>query len=373
MATPWKCGPCGYTNKANAEYCPHCGSHWSSCNRTYTGDGWQGKGSPWTEAPRHQGDWRPKSPRRRPKSPRARVQGGKGAGKGHQKSGPKGGKPATQTGTPGAGAAGATPTVEAPTMATLPAAPSQPVVPLPRGQAAAASNSADQRIIQAFMEHLSKQDVVSEELRELMAKVSGTSMQQETKELHKLVKARSEACSALHQINTDRGNFEAAWATYTQSLVTLLQDQLAKRQSTLEKLDRAEAEWTGKLREVTAQIKQATGTKPVSAEEAEEVRSSSSEEMEVAVTEDAERAAKREKREQEMLYNHQQLLSALQKVHSTASAQAERRDGSRTPRRSKDTPQLAEVKKEPGMGPTVPASAAASQDAAKEANKPSFG
>ncbi|CAE7446730.1 unnamed protein product [Symbiodinium sp. CCMP2456] len=191
------------------------------------------------------------------------------------------------------------PKVEAPAASALPAAPNVPAILLPKGSAGSSTGTAEHSIIQAFMEQCAKQENLSDELRELMARVGGSNVQQETKELHRLVKNRSEACAALNQIQSDRVSFEAAWASYTQSLVTLLQEQLAKRQSTLEELDKAQSEWTNKLREVTVQIKQTTGTVEQGAD-LEEIRSSSSEEMECVVAEEAEREAKRLTRQREM-------------------------------------------------------------------------
>ena len=326
-------------NRHSAVYCPTCGQHWQTCADTYTGD------QSWSQTPwSGNGDaWRSKSPRRM--SPRRRSgnrNGGKGAGKGEA----KGPLPA-QAPAP-ARVPNRVPKVEAPAASALPAAPNVPAISLPKGSAGSSAGTAEHSIIQAFMEQCAKQENLSDELRELMARVGGSNVQQETKELHRLVKNRSEACAALNQIQSDRISFEAAWASYTQSLVTLLQEQLAKRQSTLEELDKAQSEWTNKLREVTVQIKQTTGTVEQGAD-LEEIRSSSSEEMECVVAEEAEREAKRLTRQREMTEQHNQLLQALQQVHSAASANAERRDGSRTPRRSKDAAGVKlEVKKEPG-------------------------
>ncbi|CAE7826695.1 unnamed protein product, partial [Symbiodinium sp. CCMP2456] len=199
----------------------------------------------------------------------------------------------------------------------------------PSGHGSAGQHSEDKRMLHAFVEQLSKQDNVPEEIRELMAKVSGNKFQQEAKELHKMVQTRTSAFSALNQIDSDRAVYEQAWANYSASLIKMLQDQLQQRQQTLQEFDTAQAEWTAKLKTVTQQIKQTTQPGAGSSAEVAYVDSSEGEDMEAEVAEDAERDAKREQRRQEMLAQHDTILQALQQVQDWALANSERREGSR--------------------------------------------
>jgi len=229
-------------------------------------------------------------------------------------------------------------------------------------------------MLHAFVEQLSKQDNVPEEIRELMAKVSGNTFQQEAKELHKMVQTRTSAFSALNQIDSDRAVYEQAWANYSASLIKMLQDQLQQRQQTLQEFDTAQAEWTAKLKTVTQQIKQATQPGAGSSAEVAYVDSSDGEDMEAEVAEDAERDAKREQRRQEMLAQHDTILQALQQVQDSALENSERREGSRTPRRRAEP--AVEVKQEPGVGPkakAAPAAVAAKDAAAGQGAGKHFG
>ena len=217
-------------------------------------------------------------------------------------------------------------------MQQLPQAPHVPTVSMPQGTGASAGDGGEKKMLNAFLEQLSKQEDLPQGVRDLMSRVTGTTVQEETKTLHKLVKQRSQASTTLAQLQKDRASFEASWATYSSSLVKLLQEQLQKRQETLEQMDKAQLEWTAQLRAVSAQIKEATSAgDPVHA-----VESSDSEEME-AVAENAEAcAARQEEKRQQMTVQHAQILGALQQVQQSAMEGSGRREGSRTPRRKSE-------------------------------------
>eukprot|EP00439_Symbiodinium_sp_Y106_P072598 s1089_g13.t1 len=314
---PWKCTSCNVMNKAAAQFCPSCGKHWSQVHTPSYAGSWNPQAAPW-------GWGAEDAPDRRPKSPRARGQGRgqDGKGKDAQKGGGKGaGKAREQPPKP--------PKAEPPQASQLPKPPTTPSVPQPRGPTATGQPTEDRKMLQALVAGLAGADQLPEAVRELMAKVSGNSVQQEAKELHKMVQTRSAAFSALNQIEADRAIYEQSWAAYTTSLVGLLQEQLQTRQHTLQEFDTAQVEWTEKLKEVSAQIKQATKTGGLSSgAEVEQVDSSDEEAMEAEVNDDAERAAKRQVRQEEMQTQHRQILDALQQVQAAAQANAERRDGS---------------------------------------------
>ena len=138
-------------------------------------------------------------------------------------------------------------------------------------------------------------------------------------------------------VTTGKGllwSFEASWASYSESLLQLL-EQFKTRQETLEKLDKAQLEWTEQLRTVSGQIKKATSE----SSDTQDIESSGSEEMDEDV-EDAETcAARQEQKRQQVAGQHAQILSALQKVQQSAREGASRREGSRTPRRKAEQSQ----------------------------------
>eukprot|EP00439_Symbiodinium_sp_Y106_P070153 s75_g12.t1 len=292
------------TNKATSNFCPGCGKSWKKLcggqQTTYSGEEWTGS---WHQG---KGGWgapqtwsQPPSPRgRRPKSPRGKGKGkqqGKHEGKGKPD---KGGVPPTAR----------------PNLDQLPKAPQAPAVALPAlpKPGTGTSGSADDKKLHAFLDQLAKQDDLPQSVLDLMNKATGNSVQEETKALHK----------------------RASWASYSESLLQLL-EQFKTRQETLEKLDKAQLEWTEQLRTVSGQIKKATSE----SSDTQDIESSGSEEMDEDV-EDAETcAARQEQKRQQVAGQHAQILSALQKVQQSAREGASRREGSRTPRRKAEQSQ----------------------------------
>ena len=273
--------------------------------------------APW----RSQDQWartRTPSPRsRRQPSPRAwrgpgrQRGGGKGSGKGS-----------------GKGKDGVYGHSDAPNPESLPQAPKVPALPAAPIAAPASSEppaeSEDSKILDALVLHLKDKDTLPGNLKELLATRATQSHRQESKLLHGLVKERTRARTGLSKVRAEMAAFEQAWASYSDKLLTLLQEQLKQRQETIEKLQKSEATWVAALADASQALEKATqnssGSMPVVS--ATEDMEAEDDEVAINVATDTAWKGAQEQAIQQLMVT----LSAIQK-------QQPRREGSRTPRR----------------------------------------
>ena len=156
--------------------------------------------------------------------------------------------------------------------------------------------------------------------------LSSKSTQIEARTLHATVDMRSKAKQALNRIDMEKENFERAWLEYSERLSDLLAQQLQEREKTLSAFDEQRRSWEIQLTEATQSLQRANQDNLIVLDDDD-----------MDVKDDAGGASPSEPPKQELrgaliLAKQAQLAQQLQEV---TQALAPKRDGSRTPRRTK--------------------------------------
>ena len=226
MTGPWKCVNCKKMAKASAEYCAHCGKHWSKVwdnapaedNGTawnYTRPGRSPRGrrqrqdrSQWPEAP-------PRSPSRRSRG--GKDGGGKGRGfKGDVKGKSKRDAPAGASTGKSAGLLPDLPQLQAEAAWVPPIAPIAPPAAPPTPPSTAESSQ-----MKTLMSALKK---VSTELPpEIQAAMRGLQQddsKQLTKQLHSAVSQLGNAKKSLAELSNARATLHQSWNGFLEAAIT---------------------------------------------------------------------------------------------------------------------------------------------------------
>ena len=215
---------------------------------------------------------------------------------------------------------------------------SPPVRPIAAPRAPEVSQTeptAHRKLMEAMVTHLAgRESDLPEALRTMLQTHAASSARSEAKELHKLVKSRTDAKQELRRIAADRQAYESAWEKYIGDLTKQLHTQLQEREAYLLKLSESEEQWKVQVSTASSAITKAAADGQAVVDE-EEVDES----MVADVTELAAQAATT--REQ-ITTSSQQVLQALRTAGSRLqlSKQEPQRDHSRTPRsKRKEHPQ----------------------------------
>ena len=216
-----------------------------------------------------------------------------------------------------------------PSMHALPAPP--PIVTVTPSQLAApaatdpSGSTDDSKLLEALMVHFKDKDNLPTHLKEQLEARAAQSHKLESKLLHGLVNQRDKARGALTKVRRDRSAFLAAWESYSNQLLALLQKQFSQRQATLTAFSEIEESCKLALAESSQALEKATGNSAATTDLLPQ-----QEEME-AEEEDDTRAAN-VSLNPFVGFQHQ----AVEQLMSTLQA-----DGSRTPRRSRGKDEVA--------------------------------
>ena len=264
----WKCRPCARMCGKAAEYCGSCGQHWSAVAEGYATT--TRTPPPWTREAGPQAQW-PESPRARRKSPRMRPpKPAKGAGKGQKDAATKG---------QGKMESGKQP--QAPTMMSLPSAPTGRAVTGPKlpGSAAASSSTERTQLDALTGCLLAAKDSLPAEVREHLEKMQLLDAANNTKELHRAVAAQAQARKQLLQVRMARAAYTEAWSSYVEQLSQLLQTQLREQEEQLEAYDATELQWSGTLERASGDLARLASVPNLAKEELEDMELEASEQM----------------------------------------------------------------------------------------------
>ena len=325
QSSPWKCYHCNQFAKSSANYCPGCGSHWSEVAYAPAEEA----APPWVDSPRNQHtQWSQKKDRGRAQSPRGKSKGkggGKPANKGGKQNGDKSkgkGRGAKQNGPKGGAQA---------FLSQLPNAPPQGAVPLPKQQGAPPAESSDERkLLDALMHFCATSSTLPEPLQNQLQQYRASSRHTEAKDLHKLVKSRTDAKKELARLEEERASYDAAWFQYVVQLSDLFHKQATERSTYLQQLDEAVEQWTQKSKAASSALTAAAADGSISAEQA-----LAEEELPTGMSVDASRHADAQRERSETLTAA--MLSAFQKPKDSASEAAQDRERSRTPGRKRSS------------------------------------
>ena len=205
----------------------------------------------------------------------------------------------------------------------------------------------EQALLKALVAHVASQENTPSELQQLLGQYQDDSHRATGKTMHKLVSKQQEARRGLTKVRSDRTAFEAAWNGYIDHLAQLLETQMGERQEAFRSFDQAEEAWRQQLEETTAALSKHAATEV--AEPLETINLD--DDMEVqeqivadAAEEDVKNQVKRQQQREEADARANAVLQSLQAL------KGDRRDGSRTPRRSVSKERAAdpkEAKEEP--------------------------
>ena len=222
---------------------------------------------------------------------------------------------------------------------------SKPTVTMPKSSgtsSGAATGSVDEKLLDALMQHVLKQEEVPANLQAMVAQYSVENTRVESKHLHLQVKRQTDAKEAMAKLAQDRMNYDIAWSKYLSSLTTTFQAQLEERQATLNAFAEAEEAWGQQLAEATSLLSKSAGPledasrgEPMEAEDDEDA----------TIAEAAAAASRRRVNQEKAELQQQQLLQAMKDARDLAQASVKERDGSRAPRRARG--QVVEVPSSP--------------------------
>ena len=334
-AMTWQCSQCKQWAKATANYCPNCGSGastysaasshqapWHGPRRdveTWGSQAWHADGSDWKRHP---------SPRRRQPSPRRKGK----ENKGKQKLG-KGPHDRTGKGLPKEGEQ--MPMV--PSTAQLPAAPNLVAsVPPKAAVTMVQPPTMEKQQLEVLMQSLqAHRGQIPPETLQVLDKLQADSTQSSARNMHRAVAARTNAKKELDRIRSNRILYLDQWHTYVDGVVAMLTKQMSEQATALAQLAEREAEWAEAFQRAQADLKRlaVVDAEEAAAEEDEDAMDSGEAMVDAALRDAAEIREEQARQEQ----HRQAVLQQLQVISEQAKEQAEssRREGSRTPRRSK--------------------------------------
>ena len=214
----WKCLTCKKIAKATAQFCAHCGQHWSEVwdqsfahagrQNNYANAANTSSRSQWPELPA-------RSPSRRSRQRNAwNTRKGEGKGKSTKKDAGKGGngsKGKTQSG-PRANA----PKLQAEVPWSPPVAPTPPPAP-PVLQPQQLENMQVKQLLSALKKVSAD---LPPEVQAAMQKMHGDDDKQLTKQLHSAVSQRGNSKKSLAELTSARANLHSSWNAFLESAIT---------------------------------------------------------------------------------------------------------------------------------------------------------
>ena len=153
-----------------------------------------------------------------------------------------------------------------------------------------------------------------------------------TKQLHKLVSLQSQAKKELAEVKRARSQFISEWTMYLRQLTTLLEEQMAKKNTALASLADTEERWMQQLQTSSREIQKQSGrgldTVDVDSSDAEHDMDMQDSQVAEAAASEAQRQAVTAR----SLKQESALMEALRQA-SKAAAEHEEEYRERTPRR----------------------------------------